>query len=767
MFKKAKREMKEADMDPGIEKMMELEKRQRMQARLPHPEDVKDALRKLFAAKRAQKKPLEDTQARLALLSIKYCLSSGESQDAMPGGEGVTVSVLANGFFAEAAEALRTQPKIITDAHIELAHAIYSTLANAGSARVEKALLNYCQLLARSGSPGKARDLLVQQEKAGAPSSQIQAEDEHDVDEEGEVGEQKPGNRNGAAWRSVLKGFARQRDEPELQRTLAMMGERGLGGTKAAAGIMLDFYIWQGNAAEIKKWWEQSMQPSTNNESAPGRRLSFVLRWCLRSNNLELGHQIVTDVMKTNPPKPLWDAIFVWAAGTGKGVEEIGRMMEVMERSNDALPDQAHWRIPDIATINALVEFAISKDDPYMAERFIASGRERGIEPDARTYVLQMEYRLSVKDVDGALTAYQNLQAMDLSENEDLPAVNKLIIALCSSKRHDFDTIMNVAADLSDRRARFEPLTVATLSLLHLNRDELHDVIDVLNTHAFHYSSAERASILDALIACCLDPATPTSRSWDAYTIIRNVFDELNRDARTELMTDFLKRRRPDMAVHVFNHMRQHSRADTIPTIDTYIAAFMGIAKLRDLESLEVVHNQLKLDFNITMTTVLRNALVISYTACGRPRKALGFWDDIVASREGPSYNSIHIALRACERSPYGDLKAKEIWEKLRRLNVELDTTMWASYIAALAGNGDAQQAIRVLEEAEGKGELEVDSFVLGSLFAGAPSVVKQADVEKWGMKRYPKVWAELVKTGVEANEAEYRRFGIDRSVTP
>ncbi|KAK4539685.1 hypothetical protein LTR36_010448 [Oleoguttula mirabilis] len=776
MFRKAKRELKEADMDPGIEKMMELEKMQRMRARLPHPEDVAKALRKFFAAKLAQKKPLEDTQAQLALQSIKYCIDSQSGQTAVDG-EDVAGPILSTTFFTTAAKAARAQPKRISAAHIELAQVLYRVLLDARSARSKLALEACCMLLSNSGSPQKARELLVQHEKtdsAESPLSPTEAEEASAMDDAGEIAEQASTNFSRTAWRCVLVGFALKQDEPELKRTLAMMGERGLDRGEVVAGTMMDFYVSQDNAAEVRSWWERyrqvapvAMPRSAMRDQATGKATYRVLRWCIRSGNLEFGHQIVTDVMRSNPSKPVWDSIFVWAAGTGKGVDEIGRMVDVMERSNEAVPDQAQWRVPDTATINALVEFAISKDDPYMAERFIALGRERGIEPDARTYVLQMDYRLSVNDVDGALTAYKNLQAMDLSEGEDLPVVNKLVVALCSSKRHDFDTIMNVAADLSDRRARFEPLTVATLSLLHLNRDELHDVIDLLNTHAFHYSSTERASIRDAMIAYCLDPATPTSRSWDAYTILRNVFDELTRASRTELMINFITRERPDMAVHVFNHMRQHSRADTMPTRDTYIAAFMGTARLGDLESLEVVHNQLKLDFNIEINTLVRNALVIAYTACGRPRKALGFWDEVVASREGPSYNSVHVALRACEKSPYGDLKAREIWALLGKQNVELDGAMWASYVAALAGNGEVRQAMQVVEAAEGKGEVEVDVFLLGSLFAGAPGMGKQGEVEGWGRERYPGVWAELVKTGVQEDEAGNRLFGVDRRVAP
>ena len=420
-------------------------------------------------------------------------------------------------------------------------------------------------------------------------------------------------------------------------------------------------------------------------------------------------------------------------------------MIDVMGKSNESIANKEEWRRADIVTINALVEFAISQNDPYMAERFITMGRERGIEPDARTYILQMDYRLSVGDVDGALVAYTHRQAHDLDTDEDFPAINRLLVALCTSQRHDFDTIMNVAADLSDRRARFEPLTVSSLSILHLNRDELHDVIDLLNTHAFSFSSTDRDMVRQALTDYALLPTTDTTRAWDAYTILRSIFDETPREPRTQLLRNFLSRDRPDMAVNIFNHMRAHSRADTMPTIDTYVSAFLGCAKLRDLESLEVIHNQLKLDYNVTPTTYVRNALVVAYTACEKPRRALDFWDEIVSSREGPTYDSIHIALRACEKAPFGDLKAQEIWARLRKNNVELDQGMWASYIAALAGNGDNELAIGTLEKAVEMGELEVDVLLLGSLLNAAPGQVKQAEIEAFARERFEDVW-ETVK---------------------
>ncbi|KAK0274972.1 hypothetical protein LTR35_011394 [Friedmanniomyces endolithicus] len=775
MFRKRKRETKEADMDPGLETMMQLEKLTRLRARLPLREDVAKAFVDFFQAKYTAGQPVEDNQAKLALQSLRYCLGDQDTES-----DGADKPLFSGAKLQQAAVVLRNNPTQTTFDHVELARILHERLKDVSYASDEAGIRTYVRLLWRTSSASTARDAVLDFERRRGPVelgrlTPPSSEDIRDVDTGGnEVAKQAhPSFRPihlRRLWVWVLRAWSTQGEDAEVARTLATISERGLQNGLSVHHAMLMHSISKNDGKGIEKWWRAQCAmtpPASETDILYSSFVRDALTWCLANDHVDLGHSIVRDLMQTSPMKPVWDAIFVWAAGTGKGVDEIGRMLDVMERANEGMLDKESWRRPDTATINALVEYAISKDDPYTAERFIALGRDRGIEPDARTYVLQMAYRLGVNDIDGALTAYKNLQTMDLSSDEDIPAVNKLIVALCSSKQHDFDTIMNVAGDLSDRRARFEPRTVATLALLHLDRDELHDVIDLLNTHAYHYSSTERNTVRDMIVAYCLDANTPVFRSWDAYLIIRDVFDELNREARTELMTNFFARDRPDMAVHVFNHMRAHSRADTMPTPDTYITAFLGTAKRQDLESLEVVHNQMKLDFNINLTTRLRNALVIAYTACGRARKALQFWDAIVASREGPSYNSIHVALRACERSPFGDLKAKEIWGKLRKMNVDLDSTMWASYIAALAGNGDCEGAIKVLEEAVGKGEVEVDAFVLGSLFAGSTGSEKQSYVEQWAKEEHPRAWSELEKFGAEEAEDGTRAFEIDRSVTP
>lgn len=767
MFGPKKTNAKEADVDPGIEDMMHLAKMQRMRARLPPPEDVIGAITRFVKYKATGEQGMSDTHAELLLGALKC---HHDSQDRVHDGGSGKGGPFKLDLLEDINAVLARSSKRPAKAHLELVQYVLEQ-TRSGTALHRKLYSIYVRMLAFSGRASDARKITLETEQrvCSIPENNGSPEKPASIPE--------PWHKTiPVMWTDTLAGYAVDEDETELLNTLRMIEEREWSDPRRApiAVAMLDFYLRRAQLDPIKSWFDEFCRAVDSRLSQPkfaqrmASQLHRVLKWCLQHDELDYGHEAVRRAINDDPSKGVWDAIFVWAAGTGKGADEIGRMFDVMEKTNESNPKREEWKLPDITTINHLVEYATSKVDPYLAERFIALGKSRGIEPDARTYQLQMDYRLKINDVDGALVAYKSLQAMDTSSNDDLPTINRLIVALCKGRRHDFDTIMNVAMDLSDRRARFEAATVSTLAILHLTRDEVHDVIDLLNTHAYHYSSTERDGIRDAILAFCLNPETPTSRSWDAYMTIRAIFEDTPRQQRTEIMKNFFARERPDMAVSLFTEMRRHSRPDTIPNAETYVASFLGSAKLRHLDSLEVIHNQLKLDYNINVNTYLNNALMIAYTACGQPRKAMTFWADIVASKEGPTFNSIHIMLRACEAAPLGDLQAKKVWDRLRRNKVDLDQSMWASYVAALAGNGDNETAINTVEEAEAGGELEVDAFLLGSLLDGAANRLKQEEIEEWAKEKWPEVWHDLERLGFDVDEQDDRvKFKIDRSVTP
>lgn len=773
-----RRDAKEATLDPGIEKMTELAKLQRMRARLPAPKEVKDALRSFVTARRLSKTGLVDTQATLVLGALHFLLDAQQANkpDLLETGHAVVNAteepMTSTKLLADLAMVLSASPAPLSEIHVQLATRLHGELITRGNyAGAIDAAKCYVKVLSRAGYTSTARAYLLQQ-PAGLSSTSDALSETTDVAAEARTTIRTMMAKQGL-WAPVLQGYAREDNETELVTTLQALETLGIPQTEMMLRTVLEFFIDHNRVDEIENRWalycqkqETQLVTAFDNEAA-GRLVKKMLMWCLAHDRLELGHFVVREVLEADPHKTVWDAVFVWAAGTGKGVDEISRMFSVMEAANSAETCR-----PDIATINALVEHAVTANDPYAAERFISLGKDRGILPDATTYTLQIDYRLRVKDTDGALIAYKNLTTMDLSSNSDVPAVNRLLIALCASKRHDFATIMNVAADLSDRKVRFEAPTVCALAKLHLERDEIADVSDLLNTHAFAYSSADRAAVRGTLLACALDPATPLARGWDTYNILRDAFDELARPERTKLMLHFFAHHeRPDMAVHIFGHMRTHSRVDTQPTTDTYVQAFLAASRLPDRESLEVLHNQLKLDPTITLSTYIRNALLLGYTLCGKPRQGLQYWDDIVRSREGPSYNSILAALQACEISAFGDAKALEIWALLGRRGVEKDQRLWAAFIAALAGNGDTAGAVSTLEAGVENGEVFVDAQLAGRLYMASGSVgrlEKQKEIEAWCRGEWPEVWEKLEGMGMVENDAGAKFIkGMDRIWEP
>ncbi|KAF2721044.1 hypothetical protein K431DRAFT_285300 [Polychaeton citri CBS 116435] len=780
LFHKAPTQVRDPDLDPGVEVMQHYAKMERLKSRLPPVEEVAEAWTSFFKYRKSKKKGVEDIHARLALQNLKYIVGQGRA-------DGTLENVLGSQPLTNAIWVVRATGDKVTDAHVDLISFIRQLLPSSTAL----AFSVHVATLTKSGRPKEARDEILQFDQTQGIPEEIRQFTTEEIDDLPPAAEplevqatSRPTSHRLAPWLWVLRGFSKAGDEANLMETLTMMSPIFKPELSVAAAV-LDFYATRNGAAyePIQKWWRvfddecASQNISKKQEAMVGRTVDNVLRWCVRNDKLDFGHSVVRDAMSNNPPKSVWDATFVWAAGLKKGVEEIGRMLSVMEQSNQSIADREAWRIPDSETINTLIDFAIQRNDPYLAERFINLGRDHSINPNSRTYVLQMEYRLRTDDIDGALTAYKNLQAQDSSTMDDIPVVNRLVAALCSSKRHDFDTIMNVVADMSDRRAGFEPLTVSKLAVLHLSRGEIDDVLDLLNTHAVHYSSTGRSLVRETLINFCTDVVgTNTNQAWGTYGILTTTFEEMTRPQRTEIMLSFFARKRSDMAVNVFNHMRAHTREDTIPTIDTYISTFKSIAELKESEPLEIVHNQLKLDYNINHSTKLYNILIVAYTACGGPRTALSFWDDIVASREGPTYESIHIALRACEHAPFGDYKAQEIWRRLERTNIDLDQSLWSSYLAAIVGNGEIDVAFKIFEEAVDSGKLKPDAFLLASMFSASRNPFKQQDVESRIQASYPEIWKEIEdRVGIQHVQTEIqgqvvnsvmREAKIDRSVS-
>jgi hypothetical protein len=307
---------------------------------------------------------------------------------------------------------------------------------------------------------------------------------------------------------------------------------------------------------------------------------------------------------------------------------------------------------------------------------------------------------------------------------------------------------MRLVEDMKDQRVTFEVEAICALSRVHLQRGGTQDVVDLLNTHVLPYGWKKRAAVRDVLVSFCLDQPQTIARLWDTYTILRQLFPEVDVDTRTKFMIEFFERGRSDMACHVFGHMRRQDPGIMRPTVDTYVACFEGIGKAKDKESLEMVHNMLKLDTQIEPNTKLYNSLMLAFTGCGEARRGLNIWVDIVDSREGPAYGSIEIALRACEEAPFGDRNARGIWARLKEYNVKITKEIFAAYIGALAGNAQFEECVKLIEEFEKVPGYAPDAFLLGTFYNAMIGDDNKKQVEEWGSTTHPSAWKDLVALG-------------------
>ena len=495
-------------------------------------------------------------------------------------------------------------------------------------------------------------------------------------------------------WRIILQWYSQKGDEAKLLVAIGQIEELHIPISREIYDIIIQFYAGRDDIERARSWYQRSIQ--ADDKSTTAETYNALLRCCSRLGEVEWGNAIARSIAEGDVTKEVWDTIFIWAAATGKGVEEVSRLMNLMmERKQGNMSGLK----PDILTINQLIEHSISRNDPYSAERFLNLGVRRNIRPNTETHTLQIIYRMAVNDIDGALAAVKSLRGASTWLDRNSSAVNELIQKMCNSRKNDFHTIMDLVEQLSKRKCPLEAKTVSALCTLHLERNELHEVIDLLKTYSFDYSSKERVPIRDVLVSFCLSPKNPTSRVWDTYMVCRHTFDtEASRNVRTQIMHAFFQRGRPDMACYVFGHMRRHPQPEIRPIVDTYIAFFEGVAACGDGEILEVVHSQLKLDAAIEPSTRLLNALMLAYTRCNMAHRSVEFWDEIVASHEGPSYDSIRLIFQACERIQFGDRQAKGIWDRLVAMGIGLPKYIFAAYLGAIASHSRLEDSLQLIE---------------------------------------------------------------------
>jgi hypothetical protein len=671
--KKPEQVLREAELDPGLEQMAELNNTGKMKARPPPAKELVNAFNSFFAHKVKKNDKVNKLQARHVLRTFRHLRETNTLED----GFGLTLADLER-----ARDVMKKGPYEDDKIFADFARDVFAELKERRAAKEDmKSLIQDVKslllVLTRTGNTAEA----VAYAKEYSTSEGTKKYLEDSVEK---------------YWKHIMVGFSLEDNEAGLLEALERYESYGMKFDSKVHEVITTFYAKRNDASKTKEWYNKPISDDARSKKVNPETLLEILRFSLRNDEMEWCNSTFRSIVQANPSKGTWDIIFLWAAaGLDKGVEEVEKMMEVMARYN---PDHYDKR-PDSNTFNLLVELAISKKNFYLAERYLALARKLGIRPNARTCIMQMDYRIDADDLSGAQGAYRALQAEEISQWEDVPVVNKYIRALCSVKSPNYERIVDIVNDLKERQARLDPDTVSAVTLLHFKRGDIVEAINTLQSHVYHHTEEGRSHTRDAIYDFCMDRDNRTSLVWDSYVVMRQVFPETDREMRTKLMAEFFNRKRSDMACHVFGHMRQHNDPEKRPVNETYVQCLEGIAECKDEDNLDMVHNMMKMDSSIEPSTKLYNALMIAYTACDDPERALDFWVDITNSREGPTYSSIEIVLQACEAQPYGDKPARDIWNKMKRMEIEITPEVYNAYIGALAGSSLIDEAKALIEE--------------------------------------------------------------------
>ncbi|SPN97733.1 related to complex I intermediate-associated protein CIA84 precursor [Cephalotrichum gorgonifer] len=752
IFQKPPRRIKSPEWEPGWPQVLAWRQRTVDNLRAPPREELSDAFRQLFEYKLQYRVPVNSTQAIQCLRLFNYLVENKEDED----GPGLSLHELT-----AARDALLLPAKDSAKHHLEFSRALYTEIQRQRQeveefGVPEEAVEGGAKQISESPADGDFRCYLMALTRHGASTEAASLLNEYwgRLVAHGRVfkGAKK-------LWVILLDGLAREGKEAELIDQMRIAESHGIQYLPLLKEIMTTFFARRNRVDETKYWFEMD----TGKLRPTADTYLEMIRFAVRNESEEWVGDAFRSLIDSNPNKAHWDAILQWAVlCRGEGVEGVRHMMEVMAENNT----KKEAIRPDIDTINGLIRAAIEKKDQYLAERFMALTSELGIDPNPTTYLLQIDYRIDAKDLSGARAAYREMQKTEVRDDEDLPVINKYIRALCGAPRPVLKDILETTSDLEDRIVTLDPETVVALCMTFLQNDDQYEVIDTLAVHVFHYSSEQREQIRDAFADFILDQRNSTSRVWDAYQLLGQFFPETPREARMRLMAGFFARRRADMATSVFVHMRESRNSDLHPTADDYVRALEGLGRCPDAQSLDTTHNMLKLDTNIQPSTRLSNALMLAFGASGRPRRALGVWEDISRSPEGPSYASLEIIFAVLEKKPFGDEDARRIWRNVERMELEVPPAVFASYCGALAGCGRLEEVTRLIQGMPRAQGYEPDFMTLGIIYNALPGRKLQAEFQAWALGQYPDLWAQLEKQGRRRTEGgDMGSFKISRDL--
>lgn len=496
-------------------------------------------------------------------------------------------------------------------------------------------------------------------------------------------------------WLEVIKGLSNEGLEQDIWKALNEMKARTGDFSVEGHEELTIHFAKNASVSAAKKMYEQSIAGGKTPSVACQIEMA---NFCIRKKELRWGKPIFANLRSMPQDPRVWDVILVSAAARGANPEDIAALFHDLSRT----AAQSNTSGPTMANVNSLVQYSYETGNVEAVQSYIRMAEERGLQPDPKTALLQLDYEVKVGDLDRAASTFDILSSEDpITDGSDAPVLNRFLTALCFSPKPDYELVMRVLDSFLETNVYLDGETMSGLCKVFLERDELEEALGLLRQRVDSYPGNDRARISQAFKEFIVDEKIEAQRAFNAYELFRAAFPETPVDDRLLIMHSFFNRNRPDLACLVFGHMRQREDPGARPTAEAYGQCFEGIAKCQDIDGLQMVYNMLKLDLEVDPTTRVRNGLMAAYTACGQPFIAIidHFWK-IMTSLEGPTMSSFALALRACETwVPQGATEARRIIATMQSWGLEITKEIYDCYIGAIAGQSEFENAIELIEE--------------------------------------------------------------------
>ncbi|TLS27332.1 hypothetical protein PpBr36_04686 [Pyricularia pennisetigena] len=722
-FKKPPREIQPPQMVPGYGKLLEFTAKEQDNLRLPAVKVIRKAVTDLFSNHFIRQAGLNSTQARCALRAILYLRDRYVPVD---GSDklGLTASCLKKILRAIQKKRHRDDGQD----YMELAKLAFDGLQPL--LQGEEALSWWTEYLVAIFNTGGSTHALEELKKWLDSQPQDLSEAAKEL------------------LFLMFRKFSQQGEEQQaLTELLEILRARGLSTHKSFTDSMVIYHASLGQADDAFLWLRKVPgTPSSNS------LLALIKLADQQPDQLNRVRMFFFEQCDRPTPLPVscWSAVLQWALfQNNMDCAHLESFIRTKLAKNKNLPPEEF--LPG-NTLDHLLIAAMDRKQYVLAERITdwAMNRvrtQRGL--SFRAKAMRLEWRLAGNDLPGAHEAYNSIMNEDLNGLELGPtqalALNRYLQVLCSQEVAHSVRVLPTLSTLEEYRVNVEPETIACVATYLLENDLEYELIDTLSIHATNFGLSERTILINRMLQFCLDPARSTARAWNTYTLLRQYFPDMKREPRVKMMHSFFARKRPDMAVLIFGHMRAHDNPEMKPDLDVYVAVLEYLGRYPDLDSLKLVHNMFKMDTTIEPTTRLYNAMMMAYTGCGEPFKSLEFWREISNSPEGPTYETLTIFFWTCQKIGPGVEKANEVWEKLMRMNVEIPPEVFAAYCGAMSSKGKLDTVKQLLLGMDGIVGYYPDTATLRIIYDGLPNQTLQDEFEKFAEQRFPDTWTELV----------------------